>query len=63
MSGYQMMLDHRTQKRGGGITIYTKEGIKLRERSDISLFKEGCFEYKFVEVVAHEENNIVIGEA
>ena len=53
LNGYTFIAKHKSKcKEGGGLGIYIKNGIKFKERSDLSCPKdlEDIFDYLFIEI-------------
>ena len=61
LSGYSKVEKHRTQSRGGGVTIYAKNCYDFKIREDLSYFEEGIFESLFIEATLNKKQ-VLIGE-
>lgn len=59
---FDLVSKYRHNKRGGGVSIMIKSGIKYFERNDLSVFEEGKFESVFIEISRQGKDNIVVGE-
>ena len=49
IDGYNCESAHRSSRRGGGVSLYIKEHIGYKQRSDLDIFNE-IMESKFIEI-------------
>ena len=61
IENYQIIEEHRSTKKQGGVAIYINNKLKYKERPDLKIFKEGQFEACFVEIEC-KGKNLVVGE-
>ena len=47
---YVFVHKSRKSKRGGGVGIYIKNSNKFIERTDLTIYEDGIFEYSFIEI-------------
>ena len=63
MGGYELIEKHRTNKVGGGIGLFVKNGVNYRPRADLTIFEHYC-ESMFIEIdksVFGSERNMLVG--
>ena len=63
LMGYQSEHTHRTERDGGGVSLFIKPGISYKIRKDLN-FLEECIESIFVEITStclNIEKNLIVG--
>ena len=63
MGGYELIEKHRTNKVGGGIGFFVKNGVNYRPRADLTIFEHYC-ESMFIEIdksVFGSQRNMLVG--
>ena len=58
---YVFVNKSRKSKRGGGVGIYIKNSNKFKERTDLTIFEDGIFEYIFIEIENINSAKTLIG--
>ena len=55
MQGYQIITKNQSVKKGGGIAILAKDGIKLSIMDNLSIHEEGVYESLFIKIPTSSE--------
>ena len=58
---YSFLCKSRSSKRGGGVGIYVNKTYNYKERTDLSIFYDGIFEYIFIEIETNNFEKTLIG--
>ena len=58
---YVFVHKSRKSKRCGGVGIYIKNSNKFKERTDLTIFEDGIFEYIFIEIENINSAKTLIG--
>ena len=61
MDNYDFVNANRTSRNGGGVGIYITKDINFKLRRDLNINNENIMESTFVEIIAPNKKNIVIG--
>ena len=59
--GYTHVGNYRKNKKGGGVSILTRDGISHKRRLDLDVFKEGLTDSVFVEIRSKNGKHIILG--
>ena len=59
--GYQEPLSTPTESSKGGVLVYVKEGLKVKPRPDLNVYKNKELESLFIEVINSKESNDIVG--
>lgn len=58
---YDLILNNRESKSGGGVGLYLKSNIKYQIRHDLKLSTDELSDSLFIEIIREKDKNIVIG--
>ena len=58
--GYTHVSNYRKNKKGGGVSILTKDGISYKRHWDLDVFEEGQTESVFVEIRSKNGKDIIL---
>ena len=61
--GYTLVSNYQKNHKGGGMSVLIKDGIPLKRRKDLDVFKEKHIESTFIEISLKNRTPVVIGSS
>ena len=61
INGYDQPLSTPTESTKGGVLIYVKNGLKVKPRPDLHIYKSKELESLFIEIINPKESNDIVG--
>ena len=59
--GYNLIGNHQSMRKGGGVCMLLNENIPYKRRSDLDIFEECKIESVFIEITAKNGRKLIIG--